>query len=243
MGWKTINGRRYYCKSEHHGGRVTHARFFRVPAKPRFFWRTVVALSAATVFVCTLLFLGFNASQDARSRAGSARLPSEAADADLPSEATDEGFPSAREIAQDIGYQDIDKAYLLAFKSEIDERPLFIESAIIAVRLKLGDWRLAHVYRHPKDLNAGATCWHLSVVYDAPVNPEREFRHRPSKGEAEQFLRDAWWEFTASEHFHLLRARIFSDTWEKTLRDRPNHQFSGQSSASLSSRPPVAWIH
>jgi hypothetical protein len=234
VGWKTINGRRYYYKCEHDGGRGMQARFFRFPQKPRLLWCTVAALSAAAVFVCTFLFLAFHDSQDVRSRA---------ADADLPSEAGDEGFPTARSIAEDIGYQGIDKAYLLAFKSEIDERPLFVESALIAVKLKPGNWWLAHVYRHPRDSHVGALRWNLSAVRDAPFTPEMEFRHQPSKYEVETFLRDTWWEFSPSDHFRLLRARVFSDTWEKVLGYRPNHQFSGRNSAAPDSPPAGGWIH
>ncbi len=139
----------------------------------------------------------------------------------------DDGFPSARSIAQDLGYRDIDEAYLLSFSSMVDDRPLFVESALVAVKMETGKWGLAYVYRHPREKEEGANRWRLSEVADAHQCPSREFVHRPSRDEVERFLVDSWWRFrlSASPGFRLVRDRIFSETWEKALGYRPRHQF------------------
>ncbi len=62
-----------------------------------------------------------------------------------------DGFPSARSIAQDLGYRDIDEAYLLSFSSMVDDRPLFVESALVGVNMETGKWGLAYAYRHPRE--------------------------------------------------------------------------------------------
>jgi len=139
--------------------------------------------------------------------------------------AADEGFPSARSIAQDLGYRDLDEAYLLAFVSEIDDRPLFVELALVAVKMKMGTWRLAHVGRNPRETYKEARRWRLRYIYDAHLSPSRDFGQRPSKDEVERFLHDSRWKFSAFPEFRIVRGRVFCETWERALGYRTNHQF------------------
>jgi hypothetical protein len=136
-------------------------------------------------------------------------------------------YPTALSIAQDLRYRDIDQVYLLAFSSKVDDRPLFVEEALIAVKSKSGKWGLAYAYRQPKESEVGANHWHLSGVADAHQYPSRDFDHRPSKDEVERFLDDSWWRFRAlaTGEFRVIRGMVFTETWEKVFGYRPKYQF------------------
>jgi hypothetical protein len=139
--------------------------------------------------------------------------------------AVDKSLPSARSIARDLGYSGVNEASLLAFGAQVDDRPLYVESALIAVTTTDGTWRLAYAYRHPKDTYPGADVWTLSTITDVHQSPSRDYRRRPSKEEVECFLRDSWWKFRPSKGFRLVRGRVFSETWKKVLGYRPDHRF------------------
>jgi len=55
---------------------------------------------------------------------------------------------------------------ILKWKKEIDNRPLYIESAIILANYN-GKNALAHIYRHPKEERPEPK-WYLATVYDDP---------------------------------------------------------------------------
>jgi hypothetical protein len=109
--------------------------------------------------------------------------------------------------------------------AQVDDRPLYAESALIVLRMTDGTWRLAYAYRHPRDTYPGADVWTLATITDVHQTPSRDYRQRPPKEEVERFLRDSWWKFRPSEGFRLVRARVFSETWENAFGYRPDHQF------------------
>lgn len=146
--------------------------------------------------------------------------------------------PSARTIAEDLGYSNIEDAYLLAFKSEFADgpvrletpevfilrgAPLLSESALVAVRHNLGSWRLVYAYRQLPRKESGAERWRSGVANDAPVIGSRDFDHKPSRDEIERFLADSCWKFGTPVGTLLLRGKVFSETWERVFGYRPSH--------------------
>ena len=79
---------------------------------------------------------------------------------------------------------------LVAWRIKEDDRPLYVESAIVEVHAG-SRWGLAHIFRHPRD--ATPRGWEMAVVYDAPQTPMRSFEARPTEAEVDQFLTDTWW--------------------------------------------------
>jgi hypothetical protein len=120
---------------------------------------------------------------------------------------------------------DVKTPYLLAFKAEVDNRPLYIESALLAVELTNGHWRLVHVYRHPKERRKQGDHWVVSHVLDIPYTGKQEYATRPTKAEVEKFISDTWWKFRARDGFGLIHGEVFSETWKKALGYAPAYQF------------------
>ncbi len=135
----------------------------------------------------------------------------------------------ARDLEQQFSeafrYRDVMASYLLAFKAEVDDRPVYVESALLAIELTNSEWRLVHACRNPKGDKAEERLWQVAEVNDAPFTGSRDYSHRPKGKEVEKFLRDTWWQFKASEDFRLLRGEVYSETWKTALGYAPNHQF------------------
>lgn len=141
------------------------------------------------------------------------------------SASTEEEFPSAQSISKSLKSMSVRESYLLAFKVIEDDRPLYVEQALIAEQLDDGKWRLSSVYRHPRENGGSPISWHLSVVFDADQSPTQVFDHRPSEAQVDAFLKHAWWTFQADHDFRLLKGQVFEATWEKALGYKPKHTF------------------
>jgi hypothetical protein len=135
--------------------------------------------------------------------------------------------PSAKTICRDLEYEGVREAYLLAFEVEVDDRPLYVEAALIAVKLDGDIWRLSCVHRHPKEKRKDSNAWRLSVIYDVDQSPSEDYNHRPTEAEVDAFLKHAWWKFAADADggFRLLQGKVFAETWENVLGYKPKHVF------------------
>ena len=123
--------------------------------------------------------------------------------------------PTGAEIVRDLSSNEATRAHVLAFMAEIDDRPLYVESALVAFELPGGGWRLAHVFRHPdEELWKN---WGLSCVLDAPFVASADFEHTPTKKQAEQFIRDTWWHSRPDTDFRLLRRDFFRERWQSSF--------------------------
>jgi hypothetical protein len=131
--------------------------------------------------------------------------------------------PKAAQVSVDLRQADARHSYLLAYCSERDDRPLFLEYALIAVERANGRWELDHVYRHPRD--SPNPKWHLSVVFDAPVTPSRTYDHRPTAAEVDAFIHDSWFHFAPDVGFTLIKGEVYANTWERALDYRPTYRF------------------
>src|ERR1700722_5137237 len=130
-----------------------------------------------------------------------------------------------QQFSEEFRYRDVKSSYLLVFKAEVDDRPLYVESALFAIELTNAEWRLVHAWRSPKEDKAEDRLWQVAEVDDAPFTGSQDYSHRPKKKEVEKFLRDTWWQFKASEDFRLIRGEVYSETWKTALGYVPNHQF------------------
>lgn len=122
----------------------------------------------------------------------------------------------AREMAQG-------EVHVLAWKHDVDARPLHVDSAIILV-VRNGQFSLVHMYRHRKD---GPTPgWHESMIYDAPgFRSSATFDAPPTRQEFDAFLVDTQWVFGPSPGFYLTGKGICVDEWRKYLGGEPWHHF------------------
>jgi len=73
-----------------------------------------------------------------------------------------------------------------------DDRPLLVEQAVVLLKCDGGHWRLADLYRHPKQ-DPPTIQWRLSSKTDVPFVNHRNFTNEPTAEELEQFLLDAEW--------------------------------------------------
>lgn len=83
-----------------------------------------------------------------------------------------------------------------------DDRPLRVEDAIVLTHATDGRWRLARLFRHPRDPWPRWQLWHLM---DVPFVNRRDFRAEPTSAEIGQFLDDVDW-LPLSEGFRVLDA-------------------------------------
>lgn len=104
-----------------------------------------------------------------------------------------------------------------------DDRPLYVESCVVWLHWKDGrdyPWRLAHLYRHPKDQQPPPE-WRLSMVWDVPYTSRQEFDHPPTNADVNQFLKDTWWKFEPEDRWRLLDAAVCVNTWREVIGEEP----------------------
>ena len=132
---------------------------------------------------------------------------------------------TGRSIAQDLKYRDVKESYVLALLSAVDDRPLYVDDALIVVQLADGRWRLAHVGRNPRDENQYLRRWRLFTVEDSPIVPSRDFPEKPTALQVGEFIHDSFFQFKPREGFRLITGEVFYETWEKALGYVPTYKF------------------
>jgi hypothetical protein len=73
-----------------------------------------------------------------------------------------------------------------------DDRPLVVEEAIVLVKTDDGRWRLAKLYRHPKESRQPIE-WRIWSRTDVPFVSHRDFKAEPTPAQVERFLKDTEW--------------------------------------------------
>lgn len=97
--------------------------------------------------------------------------------------------------------REVDEAGLLAWKIAEDERPLYVETAMVAARSN-GNWFLAKLYRHPRTRDKK---WRTAVVFDAPRHvPIQDYNAPPSPSQIQTFRVRSWWEQDYGGSFRIL---------------------------------------
>ncbi len=112
-------------------------------------------------------------------------------------------------------------ARVLAWSAEVDDRPLYLDRALLWLARGDKAFELAHVYRHPRD----AKTWHLSMVYDVPYESQRTFTAPPKRAALESFLTATWWHFAAEGGFRLVAAEVCREAWQASFGAPPWHQY------------------
>jgi hypothetical protein len=99
------------------------------------------------------------------------------------------------------------QAHVIAWKAQVDKRPLYVEECIGVVERKKG-WVLVKLNRHPQEKRG----WELAIVYDAGQTPYRVYNQKPTKAELISFLKSSWWSFEPSGGYRLVQSGICEDT-------------------------------
>lgn len=112
------------------------------------------------------------------------------------------------EIENDLPYENV---VILKWKKQIDDRPLYVESALILSDYNINyrnGYALIHIYRHPLRSYRQPASWEISLVCDADQTPLESFEHRPTKKDLMQFEQNTWWENNTSSDFKLIDSNI-----------------------------------
>ena len=122
-------------------------------------------------------------------------------------------------------YGRVQIATLLAFVSLEDDRPWYVDDALLVLQLPRGQWVLVHAVRNPKyppGYKNGSTEWGLHHVMDAPHVGDRRFDHRPTRQEVDQFLKDNDWPFAGTLGRRIVKRMVDEDAWERVLGYKPD---------------------
>ncbi len=117
-----------------------------------------------------------------------------------------------------------DETAVLAWRQRVDERPLYVDDSLVWQKRTVSGkpmWTLAHVYRHPKEENK----FRLSVVFDAPVSPEKNYDHAPNGKDLESFLKHASWSWSP-ETFKMTAGGVCTATWTRLIGEAPKNDFT-----------------
>ncbi len=104
---------------------------------------------------------------------------------------------------------------ILAWRQKSDDRPLYVDEALVWQHGEAG-WTLAQVYRHPKEDNA----FHLSIVCDAPYQPEKSYDHAPKVKDVKDFLKNTTWA-DGLVGFKLDAGKACTDNWSRVIGAPP----------------------
>jgi hypothetical protein len=139
--------------------------------------------------------------------------------------ANDTNTVSAASILKElVGYGKPQTATLLAFVSREDDRPWYVDDALLVLQLRKGQWVLVHAVRnprYPKNHKASSTAWLLHHVYDAPHVGDRYFDHRPTRPEVDQFLKENNWQFESDKLWRVVKRVVDEKAWQRVVGYKP----------------------
>lgn len=104
---------------------------------------------------------------------------------------------------------------IIKWKIEVDERPLYIESAIV-IGMYNNKWALIHVFKHPKAKKKAK--WHISIIFDALHTRFETYKRLPTKKELEKFEKDTWWTDMPRKGFRLIGFGICNDNYKEYIK-------------------------
>ncbi|MCK7599197.1 hypothetical protein M0G74_18140 [Microbulbifer sp. CAU 1566] len=94
---------------------------------------------------------------------------------------------------------------LVAAKRKVDDRPLYVESAIIMY--KSNDlWRLAHVFRHPEVDNTHRKNWKVVWRSHFFLLGFNDYKEKPSRADIEHFLSKTEWHKDLGAQWKILES-------------------------------------
>ena len=136
---------------------------------------------------------------------------------------------TASSVVFDLGYNNVTNAYLLALVSTVDERPLYLDDALLAVQLANGRWRLVHACRNPEDRREAHRRWVEFTVEDSNIPRFRDLDRVPTPLDVAEFIEDSSFHFRPDKGYRLIKGEVFYDTWKKALGYRPTYKFESAS--------------
>jgi len=115
--------------------------------------------------------------------------------------------------------------HILAWKTQEDERPLYVESLIAVIEIDKTRYLLAHLFRHPRERNSR---WRESVITDVAYVGSRSFSHPPTQMELLSFLEDTWWSFTEEPGWKILDVGLDAEKWKNLTGQELPQEFLKQ---------------
>jgi hypothetical protein len=127
-------------------------------------------------------------------------------------------------IATDMAITNIFDAQLLALISSVDARPLYLDDALVALKLQDGSWRLIHACRSPRDNSEVHRRWAEYTVMDSRIVSCRSFKERPTPIEVAEFIHDSCFLLKPRRGYRILKGEIFYETWKRILGYTPTYK-------------------
>ena len=131
-------------------------------------------------------------------------------------------------ILSDLRYGKVRTASLLAVVAREDDRPWYVDDALLVLQLPNHEWMLVHAVRNPKfppgapaRRRVGSTKWHRYHVMDAPHVGDRRFNHPPTRKEVDRFLSDNEWQFESDKFWRVVRRFVDEEAWQRVLGYKP----------------------
>lgn len=123
---------------------------------------------------------------------------------------------SAQAILKQIGrYTKVQSVRLLAFISREDDRPWYVDDALLLVEFKSGKWAIAHAVRNPRfpktSKQRGPGRWRFHDVCDAPWAGDQMYDHRPTRAEVQRFLKVTDWPAGDDKFWRVTKAYVDED--------------------------------
>jgi hypothetical protein len=148
-----------------------------------------------------------------------------AATAVMAAEPTGTKEVTAVSILQDIGneihdYNKVQASTLLLLVSTVDERPVYIDHALLVLQFPKGKWMLVHALRVPKPSPVGprwSPKWQPLIVMDSARRFNRLFDHPPTRQEVKQFLQDNEFPLESDRSDRVVERVVDGEAWQKTL--------------------------
>jgi hypothetical protein len=138
---------------------------------------------------------------------------------------------TADSIVHDLKFKDSIKTHLLAFVSRVDDRPHYVDSALLVMELPNNRWRLVHAIRHPKSGSTNREAWHVTFgSEDQNIRGSEVYDHPPTALDMGPFLLRSSYSFDEWQGYHTLHSALYTETWEKVLKHKPQYKFAHQTS-------------
>ena len=137
---------------------------------------------------------------------------------------------TAVSILQDIrdeihNYNNVQASALLLMVSTEDDRPVYIDHALLVLQFPKGKWMLVHALRAPKPspvIPRWSPKWQPLIVMDSARRFNRPFDHPPTRQEVKQFLQDNEFPLESDQSDRVVERVVDDEAWQKTLGYKSN---------------------
>ena len=121
-------------------------------------------------------------------------------------------------------------ARILAWQVVVDERPLYLEEAILWIHftppVEAEFFRLDHVYRHPRETTPHLKGWHRSHTASphTPWTGAATYEERPDNATVIRFFHASAWD-VAFPGFVLIDGAICAGAWKRSTGEAPGFAY------------------